>query len=140
MTVDTVLTIFPPQMPVAQASLNNLRPSGYTFTAKDTANGHLVQSSPLVKMREAQVVLHKIITGAVKWYDGQEVIDIPAREIASCSVALCKVEERIRLNLGKANPAPIKSEPKRGKRSSGALRPAFVEQVQVQPEPIPPTV
>jgi len=60
----------------------------------------------------------------------------PAKRTAAAN-AYVKLEAQRRCNLGKANPAPVKSEPKRGKRSSGAMRPAFVEpqpeQAQAQP-------
>ncbi len=74
------------------------------------------------KLAELQLAMHSLAM------DGE--LD-PAKRTAAANTFV-KLEERRRLNLMKANPAPVKSEPKRGKRSGGALRPAVV---QVQPEP-----
>lgn len=79
-----------------------------------------------------QQVLFQIVNGSVRWFNGEAIIDIPAREIATAAVAFTKLEERCRLNLGKANPAPVKSESKPRKGRSGPLSPVRV----AEPEPI----
>ncbi len=111
------------------------RQRGHTLTDADTAKATLIRQNPILKLREAQVVLHKIITGAVRYHDGEQVIDIPAREIASCSVALCKLEERIRLNQGKPNPAPFKPETKRKSSSSRSDKLRSLEPIPAGPGP-----
>ena len=113
-------------MPVA-ASLANLN---YPVSPAQGANGHKSQSSSLLKLAESEEVLHRIITGSIRWHNGEEVIDIPAREIAQCAQALVKVIERRRLNLGKANPAPVKSEARRKRGPAG--------QPRVMPTPVGP--
>lgn len=92
--------------------------------------------NPVSDIVEMQAVLKKIVTGSVRWLnDEQEVIDIPAREVAQCSVAFVKLEAQRRINLGKANPAPVKSldKPRGERRSIPAVRP--VPEPTVAPEP-----
>lgn len=55
-----------------------------------------------------QKVLFKIITGCVRQFDKKgEVIDVPAREIASCVVAFDKMEERKRIIAGRGAPKSV---------------------------------
>jgi hypothetical protein len=121
-------------MPVTAESLANLKSGhdGYQLSAKDAEQSRKNRINPVSDIVAMQAVLKKIVTGHVRWLNGEEVIDIPAREIAAVAKSYQVLEAQRRMNLGKANPAPVKSEPKR-KRSGGALRPAFVEQQPVEP-------
>ncbi len=112
---------------VAEASLANLAPVQVpdNISAEKRARSIMARRSTNAELAEIQLAMY-----ALAMDDSLE----PAKRTAAAN-AFVNLEERRRMNLGKANPAPVKSEPKRGKRSGGALRPAVV---QVQPEPEPP--
>jgi hypothetical protein len=129
---------------VAELPLTVPKTFPHAFTDADRAKSALTPKIlPLTRLYDAQNVLHKIITGAVRWHNGEEVVDVPAREIASCSVALCKLEERIRLNRGLANPSPVKAESKRrGPARPSATAPMVlpdVEPTAAQPQVAEPS-
>ena len=108
---------------VAEASLANLKsglPSLEIAVSAGKDSGKARMNSN-VKLADMQIIAYEMAMD-----DSLE----PHKRINAMKT-FAVLEERRRLNLGKANPAPVKSEPKRGKRSSGAMRPAFVEQ---QPE------
>ena len=114
----------------SQASLNNVLQATNQNRANGTAASIAVRSNSNLELADAESVLHRIISGSIRHFDGEQVIDIPAREIAQCSVALVKVIERRRKNLGKADPAPVKHESKPAKRQAAVATPA------PRPEPI----
>ncbi len=87
------------------------------------------------------------IRQALDLQDEMKSIATDASEKALARTAAARVWKEIGLFVlslrGVGLPAPVKSEPKRGKRSGGALRPAVVQQPepaieQPSTEPIPP--
>lgn len=129
----------------AQASLDNLKSgvNGHTFTTEEQKKGakrtNTSRRDYTAELAEMQAVLMKIVTQPCFQYDNKgEILPVPAREIAAAARAFQVLEAQRRMNLGKANPAPVKSEPKRRSRSSsGPIEPAPkpVEPSQASTEP-----
>ncbi len=76
--------------------------------AKGHANSERARWSSNTKLAEIQLEMHRIaMDDSLK----------PQQRTAAAN-AFVNLEERRRLNLGKANPAPVKSEPKRRSRQA----------------------
>lgn len=115
---------------VAQASLDNL-PKDSTESAANGKKGaettNRLRFNSNVKLAELQHEMFRLAMDK----------ELDAAKKTAAANTFVKLEERRRLNLGHANPAPVKSEPKRSKRSAARLSPAQV-QASTEPEPVPP--
>ncbi len=118
--MDTVLADIPPM--VAEASLSNLQ-SGSATTEIAVAQGQTSGKARYNANPQLAELQHEMFRLAM-----DKELD-PAKKTAAANTFV-KLEERRRLNLGKANPAPVKSEPKRRSRQSGPIEPA--------PKPVEP--
>ncbi len=98
---------------VAEISLNNMLHNHNVNAAKGTARSALARLSPNSKLAEMQLIAHEMAL--------DPELKPSQRMFAMRTFAV--LEERRRLNLGKANPAPVKSEP-RSKQRKASTGPA----------------
>lgn len=89
------------------------------------------------ELLDLQDTCYRIIQGAIRFYDGEEIIDVPARELASLLTAWVKADQQVMVRRGQPVPKPAAVEP--AKRSqTGLTRPAPAWSEPAKPVPDQP--